>query len=105
MSKRSEAAQRALQRAIDEGTAALQEELRQKEARIAQLEALLARICAMANVTPGEVAAAPQPVPPAPRREDLPAEVRAALERPIEQPLVDGPELAGGDNLGEGRWI
>lgn len=97
-SKRASAAERAIARAIDEGTAAVQDELRLAQTRIAQLEALLTRIAAIA--TQPTIALPETPRPAAPPIDSLPAHLQEHLRnKPDPLPLDDA------DNLGEGRWI
>lgn len=93
----SKAAERAITRAIEEGTAEIQAQLRAAQQRIGQLEGLLARIATIATQPTVCLPDAPKPIP----REQLPPEIQAAMASPIEPSL----EVAGSDNLGEGRWI
>lgn len=102
MSKAS-AAERAIARAIEEGTAEVRAELRVAQQRIQQLEGLLGRIAAIATQP---TVALPQVAVP---RADLPPEVQSMMSLPVEPPIrlillmtrrkADGSERAFGDML------
>ncbi len=86
-------AEKAIRRAIEEETVALQAEIRQKDATIAQLRGLLANIAAIAQSAPPGVEPVRLPAPPLP---------------PVEEATIpEGPagDLANEDQMGSGRWV
>lgn len=97
-SKRASAAERALERAIEEGTAAVQAELRVARTRITQLEGLLTRIASIA--TQPTIALPEIPRPSAPAIETLPEHLQEHLRNPPEPLPLDDQ-----DSMGPGRWI
>jgi hypothetical protein len=95
--KRKNLAEAALERAIAEGTAALQGELGAAHKRIGELEALLGRIAALA----GGSRISEQVLLPL-ERKPLPAVLDV---QPTTDPVPEGVDLAGDDNMGAGRWV
>lgn len=88
-------AAKAVQKAVDEQTLELQQQGAAKDRRIAELEASLRSVGAMALRAVGDVKA---PEPP----------LQAPPILLVEEPPADtGPsvDLAHNDNLGEGRWV
>lgn len=106
MSKRAAAAQRALERAVDEETATLRAELKAKDAEVRALHTTLSRI---AGIAFGAVGAEPGPVSTEPlEKRVLPAVLAAAAApAPAEEPIWHEPpiDLAGEDDLGPGRFL
>lgn len=87
---RTNAAEKALRQAIAEETAALQAELRQRDAEILRLHGVLSQIGNIVGAVPKHAPAVRvAPPPPEPEPEVAPA------------PEM---ELAGEDNMGPGRW-
>jgi hypothetical protein len=90
MSRKLSAAEKAVQLAVEEQTREIKAELERANRRITRLEGVLRGISATALAAVGEQVV---PKPPAP---------------PVQEaPILDGTkvDLAGSDNLGEGRWI
>lgn len=96
-------AQRALERAVDEETAAVRAELKEAQALIRTLHATLSRI---AGIAFGAAGSAPLPVEPQDKR-TLPVDLAVAAALPPEaEPPVEPPiDLSGEDNMGSGRWL
>jgi hypothetical protein len=95
--KRKNLAEAALERAIAEGNSALAAELAAANKRIGELEALLGRIASLA----GGHRIAEQVVLPL-ERKALPAVLDV---QPTTDPVPEGVDLAGEDNMGAGRWV
>lgn len=89
---KTNAAEKALKQAIAEETAALQAELRQREAEIARLHGVLSQIGGIVDGVKKAEVVAPRIAPPH-RPEPEPEEAPAPTA-----------ELAGSDNMGPGRW-
>lgn len=96
-------AQRALERAVDEETAAVRAELRDAMAQIRALHATLSRI---AGIAFGAAGSEPPPSEPQEKR-TLPADIAVAAALPPEAELpVEPPiDLSDEDSMGKGRWL
>ena len=95
-SSRSAAAKRALSLAIAEETKELQDRLREKDAEIVRLHGVISQI---GRIVAG-VPLAETPRLPAPK---LPDEIREQID--VSESTGPETDLAGGDNMGAGRWV
>lgn len=106
--KKRSTAQRALERAVEEETAALRAEVKGYQAQVKALHGVLSRIAGIAFGVVGEAVQASE-APGVPlEKVSLPAELAVeAAPRPAEEPIWHEPpiDLAEEDNMGPGRFV